>query len=111
MKSSQQIVDHIDRYISYALERPQNYARDAIDLEYKLYLLDHIRQYAIADDNAELDHIRSPYAEYLHEQNYGALTFTTAKHPPELEISDGKLSEFREFIDFWRGYLKWRDRK
>ena len=111
MKSSQQIVDHIDRYISYALERPQNYARDAIDLEYKLYLLDHIRQYAIADDDAGLDHIRSPYAEYLGEQNYGVMTFTTAKHPPEPEISAEKLSEFREFTDFWQGYLEWRDRK
>ena len=111
MKTSQQIVDHIDRYISYALERPQMYARDATDLEYRLYLLDHIRQYAIADDDAELDHIRSPYAAYLGEHNYSPLTFTTAKHPPEPEISDEKLSEFREFTDFWRGYLERRDRK
>lgn len=109
MKTGQQSVDYIDLYISYRLERPELYAIDAQDLESILWTLDDIRQYAVADGN-DIRHTRSRYANYLGEQGFGVKRFMTDKRPARPFITEEVLQEFREFTDFWGGYLTWRDR-
>jgi hypothetical protein len=108
MKSGQEIVNFIDRSMAWAMERPELYGLDAADLESQFFLLDQIRQFAVV--NGE-DHrnTRSQYGDYLGEQGYGPRRFTTDESTLPILLTDEKVDKFRQFIEFWKGYLAWRD--
>jgi hypothetical protein len=110
MKSTQQIIDRIDRHMGYALERPRNYAMDAYDLERRFFNLDDVREYALSDDE-DNDVIRSRYPRYLGEHGYGAALFMTRKDLDDPVRLRDDAKDLRDFIDFWRGYLAWRDQQ
>jgi hypothetical protein len=108
MKSTQQIIDRIDRYMNFALEQPRSYALNASELESLFFLLDDVREYALGD-NDDNDLMRSRYSSYLGEQGYSAATFMARKHLDDPFRLRDDAKDLQEFTDFWRGYLAWRD--
>jgi len=109
MKTTQPIIDRIDRRMSYALEKPQMYARDASYLESLFFELDDVRAYALSVDN-DNDLPQGRYASYLVEHGFYAHTFIGRKDFDNPQRIRDDSQDFQEFTDFWRGYLAWRDR-
>jgi hypothetical protein len=108
MKSTQQIIDRIDRVMKYALESPRSYALNEQELESYFFHLDDLREYALSDGE-DNDCMRSRYSDYLIEHGFQSATFMTRKiidNPFRLR-DDAK--DFQEFTNFWQGFLAWRD--
>jgi hypothetical protein len=109
MKSGEEIVAFIDQYMEWAMERPEMYAEDPAALESIFFVLEQVRQFAVVDSENPRE-TASRYGFYLGEQGFGAMCFTTDASTLPHFITDEMKQSFRPFIEFWKGYLAWRDR-
>jgi hypothetical protein len=106
VKTGQQIIDYIDRFTEFAIERPELFGLDGVELEGILFAFDDLRGYAIAEGEDG----RGRYSDYLCELGYGPRRFMTDRRPLPSHLTDERMQEFRDVANFWRGYLAWRDR-
>jgi hypothetical protein len=98
VKSGEEIVAFIDQYMEWAMERPEMYAEDAASLESVFFVLEQVRQFA-------KDGTATRYGFYLGEQGFGPRCFTTDVDSLPHVITD----EMLQAINFWKGYLAWRE--
>ena len=108
MKSGEEIVAFIDQYMEWTMERPENYAANPAELESIFFVLDRVRQFAISNSG---DPNLFRYSQYLSEQGISPRLFTTDEASLPQVITDEIKQAFRPFIEFWKGYLAWRDGK
>jgi hypothetical protein len=98
MKSADQILDRIDRFIFAALERPSMYASSPIALEQVLARLDELRDFILSEREESFVE-RSSYGKYLSQTGYGVGMFCalTDRAPAE---------QFQPLAKFWKQYLE-----
>jgi hypothetical protein len=107
VKSGEDIVAFIDQYMEWAMERPEGYADDAAGLESIFFVLDYVRQFAICDGESPQQLFR--YSQYLSEQSISPRLFTTDEASLPHILTDEMKQAYQPFIEFWKGYLAWRD--
>jgi hypothetical protein len=110
MKSTQQVIEWIDRYMSYAVESPRLYARSATELEGVFFTLDNLREYALNDDE-DLGGLNSRYSVFCSERDVGARGFIESRYIDNPQRVRDDAIDFLEFTEFWKSYLAWRDCK
>jgi len=106
MRSTEEILRHIDELYNRALERPSMYASCPECLEEVFAWLDGLKDYIILGGNAIiLD--GSSYAAYLLSKGYGVAHFVTRAREGEGAAKSDE-TVFQELSDFWRRYLAHR---
>ena len=93
------------------LERPQMYARDALELEARLCELDRVRAF-ITGEPTTTNPGSVPYFEYCREHDIGSTTYASrlylnlhGRWPHEANRSVHTDEMFSKVADFWRHYL------
>ena len=107
MKSSTDIVGHIDKLIDAALQRPAMYASTPHALEEILAQLDELREFILSDDPKPNKEVRSSYTQFLSAQGYGVGSYCR-RHAPFPEITEKERDLFFQLCGFWKQYLQTR---
>ena len=94
MKTSEQIRAYLLDAVDHALRRPMMYHSSPESMEECFALIDDLLAFMAGDAH-------SPYTEYLVEQGFGAMRFTTRL--PGAGQAEG--DRFRAFAQFFAAYL------
>ena len=98
LKTSAEIVAHLQELRAASLVRPDMYAASPEALEDVLSLIDRLLQFI---DPAVV--AGRGYSEFLQARGFGSANFCSRRRPHNLTPDDREL--FRELAEFWQEYL------
>jgi hypothetical protein len=107
MKSSLEVLAHIERLYERYLASPRSYASDPRVFEQILSSLEDLREFILDVGSRGVESSKSGYTQFLIEKGYGAKDFTSARYLADQNANSvDDLEMFNDISSFWRQFLQ-----
>ncbi len=107
MRSTQEVVDHIDKLMRAMLDRPKMYASNPESLEDLLCYLDRLRDFATEERKlVDREQGFDGYTTFLVSRGFGSANFCHRKRRRKKRLTEEDLRLFEQLAQFWREYLE-----